>query len=142
MRCSFASRILAGALVAVIAACPAKAADQFEFVLKDPGTPEMEIQATSLLAESFRARGNETQAIKTYERLIAAEPAASDLRLAGLAQLAYLLEQKKEMRRAAQIYEKIESMYPGLLEVTDFFEYPTVRTMAAFLAQRRAEGGG
>ncbi len=41
----------------------------------------------------------------------------------------------------AQIYEKIESMYPGLLEVTDFFEYPTVRTMAAFLAQRRAEAG-
>ena len=31
---------------------------------------------TSLLAESYRARGNETQAIKTYERLIAAEPAA------------------------------------------------------------------
>ncbi|MEO6564976.1 MAG: non-ribosomal peptide synthetase, partial [Casimicrobiaceae bacterium] len=38
----------------------------------------------------------------------------------------------------AQIYEKIEGMYPGHLEVTDFFEYPTVRTMAAFLAQRRA----
>ena len=28
---------------------------------------------------------------------------------------------------------------PGYLEVTDFFEYPTVRTMAAFLAQRQAE---
>ncbi len=39
----------------------------------------------------------------------------------------------------AQIYEKIEAMYPGYLEVTDFFEYPTVRTMAAFLAQRQAE---
>jgi len=36
----------------------------------------------------------------------------------------------------AQIYEKVEAMYPGYLEVTDFFEYPTVRTMAAFLAQR------
>ncbi len=39
----------------------------------------------------------------------------------------------------AQIYEKVDGMYPGLLEVTDFFEYPTVRTMAAFLAQRQAE---
>ena len=36
----------------------------------------------------------------------------------------------------AQIYEKVEAMYPGYLEVTDFFEYPTVRTMAAFLASR------
>jgi len=39
----------------------------------------------------------------------------------------------------AQIYEKIENTYPGHLEVTDFFEYPTVRTMAAFLAQKLAE---
>ena len=39
----------------------------------------------------------------------------------------------------AQIYEKIDAMYPGHLEVTDFFEYPTVRTMASFLAQRQAE---
>jgi len=39
----------------------------------------------------------------------------------------------------AQIYEKVEAAYPGYLEVTDFFEYPTVRTMAAFLAQRRQE---
>jgi acyl-CoA synthetase (AMP-forming)/AMP-acid ligase II len=36
----------------------------------------------------------------------------------------------------AQIYEKVEATYPGYLEVTDFFEYPTVRAMAAFLAQR------
>ena len=39
----------------------------------------------------------------------------------------------------AQIYEKVEATYPGYLEVTDFFEYPTVRTMAAFLA-RQADG--
>ncbi len=39
----------------------------------------------------------------------------------------------------AQIYEKVEATYPGYLEVTDFFEYPTVRAMAAFLAQRQAE---
>ena len=42
----------------------------------------------------------------------------------------------------AQIYEKIDGMYPGLLEVTDFFEYPTVRKMAAFLVQRQAEVRG
>ena len=39
----------------------------------------------------------------------------------------------------AQIYEKVEATYPGYLEVTDFFEYPTVRAMAAFLAARQAE---
>ncbi|MEO8506612.1 MAG: non-ribosomal peptide synthetase [Betaproteobacteria bacterium] len=39
----------------------------------------------------------------------------------------------------AQIYEKVEATYPGYLEVTDFFEYPTVRTMAMFLAARQAE---
>ncbi len=38
----------------------------------------------------------------------------------------------------AQIYEKVEAAYPGYLEVTDFFEYPTVRSMAAFLASRMA----
>jgi hypothetical protein len=35
----------------------------------------------------------------------------------------------------AQIYEKVEATYPGRLEVTDFFEYPTVRTMAAHLCR-------
>ncbi len=39
----------------------------------------------------------------------------------------------------AQIYEKVEQTYPGYLEVTDFFEYPTVRAMAGFLAQKQAE---
>lgn len=38
----------------------------------------------------------------------------------------------------AQIYEKVEAAYPGYLEVTDFFEYPTVRSMSAFLASRMA----
>jgi len=36
----------------------------------------------------------------------------------------------------AQIYERVEAEYPGQLEVTDFFEYPTVRAMAGFLARR------
>ncbi len=36
----------------------------------------------------------------------------------------------------AQIYEKIEAKYPGRLEVTDFFEYPTVRAMAGYLSAK------
>jgi hypothetical protein len=39
----------------------------------------------------------------------------------------------------AQIYEKVEATYPGYLEITDFFEYPTVRAMASFLAEKQAE---
>src|SRR6186713_928167 len=39
----------------------------------------------------------------------------------------------------AQIYERVDATYPGYLEVTDFFEYPTVRAMAAFLAAKQAE---
>lgn len=38
----------------------------------------------------------------------------------------------------AQIYEKVEATYPGHLEVTDFFEYPTVRSMSGFLAEKLA----
>jgi acyl-CoA synthetase (AMP-forming)/AMP-acid ligase II len=34
----------------------------------------------------------------------------------------------------AQIYEKIDAKYPGRLEVTDFFDYPTVRAMAGYLS--------
>ena len=36
----------------------------------------------------------------------------------------------------AQIYEKVDAAYPGHLEVTDFFEYPTVRAMASFLSTK------
>ena len=38
----------------------------------------------------------------------------------------------------AQIYERIESVYPGKLEVTDFFDYPTVKSLAAYLGKRLA----
>ena len=36
----------------------------------------------------------------------------------------------------AQIYEKVDATYPGRLDVTDFFEYPTVRAMAAYLSTK------
>jgi acyl-CoA synthetase (AMP-forming)/AMP-acid ligase II len=36
----------------------------------------------------------------------------------------------------AQIYERVDATWPGRLEVTDFFDYPTVRAMARYLEQR------
>jgi acyl-CoA synthetase (AMP-forming)/AMP-acid ligase II len=39
----------------------------------------------------------------------------------------------------AQIYERVDATWPGVLEVTDFFDYPTVRAMAAYL-ERQAAG--
>ena len=41
----------------------------------------------------------------------------------------------------AQIYEKVEATYPGRLEVTDFFEYPTVRAMAGYLSGKIGAAG-
>ncbi len=38
----------------------------------------------------------------------------------------------------AQIYEKVDAAYPGRLEVTDFFDYPTVRAMAGYLSGKLA----
>ena len=39
----------------------------------------------------------------------------------------------------AQIYEKVDAAYPGRLEVTDFFDYPTVRAMAGYLSGKLAQ---
>ncbi len=36
----------------------------------------------------------------------------------------------------AQIYERIEVIYPGQLEVTDFFDYPTIAELAKYLESR------
>ncbi len=36
----------------------------------------------------------------------------------------------------AKIYERVDAAWPGRLEVTDFFDYPTVRAMALHLAER------
>jgi hypothetical protein len=36
----------------------------------------------------------------------------------------------------AQIYERIDSIYPGQLEITDFFDYPTIKQLAVFLAAK------
>ena len=38
----------------------------------------------------------------------------------------------------AQIYERVDAQWPGRLEVTDFFDYPSVRAMAGYLEQRVA----
>jgi len=36
----------------------------------------------------------------------------------------------------AQIYQRVETIYPGQLEVTDFFDYPTVAELAKYLEGR------
>ncbi len=36
----------------------------------------------------------------------------------------------------AQIYERVEAVYPGQLEVTDFFDYPTIAELAKYLESR------
>ena len=38
----------------------------------------------------------------------------------------------------AQIYQRIESVYPGRIEVTDFFDYPTIAELARCLEKRLA----
>lgn len=38
----------------------------------------------------------------------------------------------------AQIYQRIETLYPGVLEVTDFFDYPTIAELAKYLEKRVA----
>jgi len=38
----------------------------------------------------------------------------------------------------AQIYQRIESVYPGQIEVTDFFDYPTIAELAGYLEKRLA----
>ena len=38
----------------------------------------------------------------------------------------------------AQIYQRIESVYPGQIEVTDFFDYPTIAELARYLEKRLA----
>ncbi len=38
----------------------------------------------------------------------------------------------------AQIYERVEVIYPGQLEVTDFFDYPTIAELAKYLESRLA----
>ena len=38
----------------------------------------------------------------------------------------------------AQIYQRIENIYPGQIEVTDFFDYPTLAELAKYLEKRLA----
>jgi TolA-binding protein len=83
------------------------AVDTLNRYLKDPGSPEGALQAVNLLAESFLGLKDADKAMKAYERLVAMEPASNDLRLAGLAQLAYHDEQSKDFAKALSIYEKI-----------------------------------
>jgi hypothetical protein len=49
-----------------------------------------------------------------------------------------LFEAGTSSRALAQIDERVDAAYPGMLEVTDFFDYPTVHAMAGYLAERLA----
>jgi len=84
-----------------------KAIPYFEELVKSSGDKEIELQSVNFLGECYNATGNQAKAIRTYEKLVGMGPAESDIRLAGLAQLAYLYEQKKMFNEAIQIYEKI-----------------------------------
>jgi tetratricopeptide (TPR) repeat protein len=85
----------------------ADAARMFAMVAKSAGSPEVEMQSLSLLGDCYKAAGKDREAIAAYEKLVTFEPPSNDVRLAGLAQLAYIYEQKKELNKAIGIYEKI-----------------------------------
>ena len=38
-----------------------------------------------------------------------------------------------------EVHQEIENQYPGLLDITDMFEYQSVRELAAFLDQKQAD---
>jgi acyl-CoA synthetase (AMP-forming)/AMP-acid ligase II len=38
--------------------------------------------------------------------------------------------------KLAQIHEKIDEMYPDVVELTDFFDYPTIEELAGFIATK------
>jgi TolA-binding protein len=78
-----------------------------EKYLRDPGSPEGGLQAVNLLAECWLGLKMEPKAMETYERLVAMDPSGHDLRLTGLAQLAYHYEQAKDFSKALRIYEKM-----------------------------------
>lgn len=40
----------------------------------------------------------------------------------------------------AQLHEAIEERYPGLLDITDFFDHPTIRQLAVYLGERLEAG--
>ncbi|MEO1962651.1 MAG: non-ribosomal peptide synthetase [Cycloclasticus sp.] len=41
--------------------------------------------------------------------------------------------------KLAQIHEKIDEMYPDVVELTDFFDYPTIEELAGFIATKIQE---
>ncbi len=40
----------------------------------------------------------------------------------------------------AQIFERIDRVWPGMIETTDFFDYPTIREVAKYLKERLESG--
>lgn len=65
------------------------------------------LRLTNAIAECYKDSGNPAKAMSVYQKLIGMEPVHHDFRLAGLAQLAFLYEQKKDWDGAIKVYEKI-----------------------------------
>ncbi len=84
-----------------------EAIEAFKALTRDAGSKETEIQSVNLVAECYQAMGKDAQAMESYEKLIGLEPVEHNVRLAGLAQLAFMYEQKKNMGQAIRVYEKI-----------------------------------
>lgn len=85
----------------------ADAIEVFKKLLRDAGTKENEIQVVNLMAECYQGMGKDAQAMESYEKLVSLEPVEHNVRLAGLAQLAFMYEQKKNLNQAIRVYEKI-----------------------------------
>jgi len=38
--------------------------------------------------------------------------------------------------KLAQIHERIDELYPDMVELGDFFDYPTIEKLASFIAEK------
>ena len=129
--------------------------DQVIPVNKIPKTTSGKIQRY-LLAEAYQ-NGEFGEIINRLDELAAATPAAlseaqteiesnlkeiCDLVLKGksIGMHDNIFELGTSSLALAQIYQRIESVYPGQLVVTDFFDYPTIAELAKYLELRLKSG--
>lgn len=120
---------------------------------KIPKTTSGKIQRY-LLAQAYRA-GEYSAVVATLEKLI---PQAQERTGAAISEIEKTLKEicdtflkdkpigvndnifelGTSSLTLAQIHQRIESVYPGQIEVTDFFDYPTIAELAKYLEKRLA----
>lgn len=122
-----------------------------------PKTTSGKIQRYQL-AEAYQA-GEYADVVDTLARLLATPEAGSEhahseiehtllgiwQAFAGDRPLALddnFLEAGTSSLTLAQIYGRLEELFPGALEMTDLFDHPTIRQLAAVLERKTAEGPG